>query len=1103
MGDKHHKKSEEAPGKLLETNFEVTVEQLIGLVDKYRERTFAEELDVGLELGGVDALADLLKTDLNKGLSDDDDTTARIEMYGSNKRPEPRRQNLCEHLWEAFGDLILRILAFLGLLSLIIGATLGEKEKDWIEGFAIILAVAIVVFVTGFNDYKKGKKFAEMQQSYKNRQSITIVRNNLMSQIHPSEVLVGDIVILSDGNIVPGDGIIISADKLEVDESALTGENDKMKKASLEECLALRQAYVEKHPDYLEKVGEVIHHEVPSPICISGTTLAEGRGKLLVLSVGNNSAEGRIMEISESEESATPLQKKLDKIASDVSKMGMACAVFAVVVLFLRFGIEIGIGTVEWETGDGIQEIIDYILVGITVLVVAIPEGLPLAVTISLAYSVMKMQKEQNLVKRMHACETMGGANMICSDKTGTLTTNDMTVAAVVIGTDFVDLSRVGLNARTFVPEYLALLKEAMCVNSTAYMTPDPENPNKMVETGSKTEIAMLKMLTELGHGDYLEVRDQYMKRDHKLFPFSSARKRSSIVITLSDDSQRVHVKGASEVILSLCTYMVTSDGQNVVEMDDETKERVHEIINEANSKGMRTICLAYKEVNDPSLLDEEDENGHPVIESSELVYIGIIGIRDPVRAEVPGAVALCYRAGIRVRMVTGDNEITARAIAKDCKIILKDDPSRVIKGPAFYERIGGVVCKNCETKLCECPRNKKEAAAMNKEIREDVVGDLEEFKRLIEDIDVMARSRPEDKYALVTGLIQLGNIVAVTGDGTNDAPALRKASIGFAMGIAGTELAKETADIILLDDNFSSIVCAVKWGRNVYDNIRKFIQFQVTVNIVAVTCAIVGAVTIKQSPLTAIQMLWVNLIMDTFASLALATEEPNDKLLDRKPHRGDEYIVSRTMWKHIIGQALLQLIIIFVFMYAGEKFLPELEDGERILHNPETGDTVRSGRMYHLDGSIDYKDHYDDSDIGPSRHFTYIFNVFVMMQLFNEFNARRIHDEFNVFEGIIKSYMYIFIWILVLGLQIIMVSVGSYAFSCHLEGLTWYQWLICCGFGLLPLPWRLVIRLIPDKMFKEYGDKELDIAQEGGGALIIRRSSQSLQKRHSSVQPH
>jgi Ca2+ transporting ATPase len=530
-------------------------------------------------------------------------------------------------------------------------------------------------------------------------------------------------------------------------------------------------------------------------------------------------------------------------------------------------------------------------------------------------------------------------------------------------------------------------------------------------------------------------------------------------------------------------------------------KMRIQEIINETNSKGMRTICLAYKELPKEIDVDEHDSNGHPAVESNDLIYIGIVGIRDPVRAEVPDAVAKCFRAGIRVRMVTGDNEITARAIAKDCKIIQNDDPSRVIRGPDFYNKIEGVVCNKCRTKECDCPRTKKQADALGvKEIREDVVGNFEAFKEIIVNIDVMARSRPEDKYALVTGLGMMNHVVAVTGDGTNDAPALRKASIGFAMGIAGTELAKETADIILLDDNFSSIVNAVKWGRNIYDNIRKFIQFQVTVNVVAVTTAIVGAVTIKQSPLTAVQMLWVNLIMDTFASLALATEEPTDQLLDRKPHKRDEYIVSRKMWKHIFGQAILQLAIIFTILYAGEFFLPEFGSGENILYHDDNDETVRSGRNFEVDGDEDYKDLYGEN--GPSRHLTYIFNIFVLLQLFNMFNARRIHDELSIFEGLKKSYMFAFIWFLVLCLQILMVSVGSYAFSCHLEGLNWAQWLICIGFGILPLPWRLVLRKIPDGVFKEYGHKELDISKEGPGALLIKRSSNELQRRHSSFNP-
>jgi Ca2+ transporting ATPase len=340
--------------------------------------------------------------------------------------------------------------------------------------------------------------------------------------------------------------------------------------------------------------------------------------------------------------------------------------------------------------------------------------------------------------------------------------------------------------------------------------------------------------------------------------------------------------------------------------LSDARKFDVEAAILEMAKKGLRTICLAYKDVSDDDDFDTKDSKGVFEVETDHLVFVAILGIRDIIRKEVPIAVALCKKAGIKVRMVTGDNKITATAIALDCGIITAGTQSIVMEGPEFIGRIGGVICTNCKTLVCDCPRDSQTAKKAGKSVRVDTIQNQEEFERIYPFLDVLARSRPEDKYALVTGLLERGHVVAVTGDGTNDAPALKKADVGFAMGIAGTEVAREAAAIILLDDNFNSIVKAVMWGRNIYDSIKKFLQFQLTVNVVAVALTLVGAAILKQEVLKPIQMLWINLIMDTFASLALATEPPTEKLLDRKPHNRNEYIITKKMFKHILMEAAL-----------------------------------------------------------------------------------------------------------------------------------------------------------------------------------------------------
>lgn len=434
-----------------------------------------------------------------------------------------------------------------------------------------------------------------------------------------------------------------------------------------------------------------------------------------------------------------------------------------------------------------------------------------------------------------------------------------------------------------------------------------------------------------------------------------------------------------------------------------ELNEKLKAVITKMAEGSLRTLVLGYKKLQAHDDLDTRDSKGVYECEKENIILVAIIGVRDEPRNEVPDAIKKCHRAGITVRMVTGDNLITAKAIAKEVGIIVEGKESLAMEGPDFMKLIGGVVCTKCRTVTCPCPVTTKKAREDGGELRVDTIANAEEFDKIKDSLLVLARSRPEDKYALVTGLKERGNVVAVTGDGTNDAPALKKADVGFAMGICGTEVAREAAAITLIDDNFNSIVKAVLWGRNIYDSIRKFVQFQLTVNVVAVVCTLVGAAVYESQILKPIQLLWINLIMDTLASLALATEDPDEKLLEREPHSRDEYIISKTMLKHIIGHAIYQLTILMVLTFMGEYLIPEYEDSldtgvfaghpEYKWLNGVVGGTVRSGRKYMVNGDSDYENILLDYEVN-SRHFTFIFNAFVMMQIFNFLNARKLHEE-------------------------------------------------------------------------------------------------------------
>lgn len=495
-------------------------------------------------------------------------------------------------------------------------------------------------------------------------------------------------------------------------------------------------------------------------------------------------------------------------------------------------------------------------------------------------------------------------------------------------------------------------------------------------------------------------------------------------VCTASAGNWVVYEKGASERVLDKCSKYLDANG-NEQQLDDSVKESVGGTIRTYAGNAFRTLTLAYKYADANS--DFVDDEREPILENIEdqLVLLCVVAIEDPIREAVPKAVSTCQEAGITIRMVTGDNIDTAQSIAKRCGILRPGyakhsaDDYTILEGPEFKNLVGGLVTKR---------QNDKEFK---------VVKDLDVFKKVVASLRVMARSEPEHKFILVTGLRQLGEVVAVTGDGTNDAPALKKANVGFAMNIAGTQLAKEASDIILLDDNFASTVTAVKWGRNIYDCIRKFIQFQVTVNIVALVLAFVGACILKESPLTAVQMLWVNLIMDTFAALALATEPPNDELLKRAPQSPEESLITTEMFKMVVGFAFYQVVWLLVIL-----FIPEPIFGVSPKH---------AGDKWSEENGV---------------HYTIFFNTFVFLQVFNEINCRKLSSkEYNVFKGFFNNLLFLLILLFTIVVQVLLVEFGGEIFAC--SGLNWKHHLICLGIGVGGLIWNLIVRLIPNTPFK------------------------------------
>jgi len=771
------------------------------------------------EYGGVKGLANLLKTNLEKGIHGDEaDLSCRANAFGANRYPRKKGRSFWVFLWEACQDMTLVVLIIAAVISLVLGiATEGIKE-GWYDGTSIAFAVFLVILVTAVSDYKQSLQFQHLNEEKQNIQ-VEVIRGGRRIQVSIFDIVVGDVVALNIGDQVPADGVVISSHSLAIDESSMTGES------------------------------KFVMKDQKTPFLMAGCKVADGYGTMLVTAVGLNTEWGLLMaSVSEDNNEETPLQVRLNGVATFIGIVGLSVAAMVLVVLFARYfsgHTTNSDGSVQFVKGrtsvkSAIFGSIKILTVAVTIVVVAVPEGLPLAVTLTLAYSMRKMMADKALVRRLSACETMGSATTICSDKTGTLTLNQMTVVQSIVGE--VKLQAPS-NVDNLSPSVISLLLEGIAQNTSGSVFEAPDGSIEI--TGSPTEKAILAWGLEL-RMKFTEERSR--SAIIHVSPFNSEKKRAGVAVAVSDSDIHVHWKGAAEIVLALCTRWIGADG-SIHEMTPDKVNQLKKFIEDMAEQSLRCIAFAYRNLGLEDLPSEEQRINWQ-LPDNDLTLIGIVGMKDPCRPEVKEAVELCKKAGVKVRMVTGDNLKTARAIALECGILEDSDASAqaIIEGRVFR--------------------------AYNDTEREDVA----------EKISVMARSSPNDKLLLVKALKKRGHVVAVTGDGTNDAPALHEADIGLAMGIQGTEVAKESSDIIILDDNFSSVVKVVRWGRSVYANIQKFIQFQLTVNVAALVINVVAAVSSGNVPLNAVQLLWVNLIMDTLGALALATEPPTDQLMRRPP---------------------------------------------------------------------------------------------------------------------------------------------------------------------------------------------------------------------------
>ncbi|XP_027344579.1 calcium-transporting ATPase 9, plasma membrane-type isoform X5 [Abrus precatorius] len=893
------------------------------------------------QYGGVRGLSSLIKSNPEKGINGDDaDLLKRKNAFGTNTYPRKKGRSFWRFLWEAWQDLTLIILIIAAAVSLVLGIKTEGLDEGWYDGGSIFFAVFLVIVVTAVSDYRQSLQFQNLNAEKQNIQ-LEVIRGGRTIKISIFDIVVGDVIPLKIGDQVPADGVLITGHSLAMDESSMTGES------------------------------KIVHKDHKAPFLMSGCKVADGVGVMLVTGVGINTEWGLLMaSISEDTGEETPLQVRLNGVATFIGIVGLTVAVAVLAVLLGRYfsGHTKDVdGHVEFVAGktsvsNAVDGVIKIFTIAVTIVVVAVPEGLPLAVTLTLAYSMRKMMADKALVRRLSACETMGSATTICSDKTGTLTLNQMTVVEAYVG-------KAKLNppddSSKLHPEVLSLINEGIAQNTTGNVFV-PKDSGETEVSGSPTEKAILSWAVKLGMNfDVIRSNSTVLH----VFPFNSEKKRGGVALKLGDSGVHIHWKGAAEIVLGTCTQYVDSNGQ--LQSIEEEKAFFKKAINDMAAHSLRCVAIAYRSYKLEKVPSNEEDLDQWSLPENELVLLAIVGIKDPCRPGVKDAVKVCTDAGVKVRMVTGDNLQTAKAIALECGILASNEDAvepNIIEGKKFRE-------------LSEKER--------------------EQFAKKI---TVMGRSSPNDKLLLVQALRKGGEVVAVTGDGTNDAPALHEADIGLSMGIQGTEVAKESSDIIILDDNFASVV-------------KKFIQFQLTVNVAALVINVVAAISSGDVPLNAVQLLWVNLIMDTLGALALATEPPTDHLMHRSPVGRREPLITNVMWRNLVVQALYQIVVLLVLNFGGESILPNQDTRAQ-------GFQVKN---------------------------TLIFNAFVMCQIFNEFNARK-PDEMNVFRGVTKNRLFMGIVGVTFILQIIIIEfLGKFTSTVRLD---WKLWLasLCIGFVSWPL---------------------------------------------------
>jgi P-type Ca2+ transporter type 2C len=883
-------------------------------------------------------------TDPGRGLTAEEVAQARAQN-GANRLTELRGRSLWSLLRDGFDDRTIKILVAAAFAVLTVDVIAGGA---YVDGLAILAAVLIAGLVRAYNDVRAQAEFKSLQASSEARQ-VRVVRDGEVGAISLFDLVVGDVLELEAGDKVPADACLVATptrpSALEVDESMHTGESSPA------------------------------HKDVVSDATLrAGTLVVSGSAVAIVTAVGDGTEYGRLRAQLAVAHDPTPLQRRLTELANRIGLLGVGAALAILVTLSI---VSLAQGRLTADLA-GLRHFLDLAVLGVTIVVVAVPEGLPLAVTLSLAYSVVRMAKDHNLVRRLVACETMGAAEIICTDKTGTLTENRMSAERLLLpGRAGDEIPLPG----DVAPWSHKVFAEIAAINSTAHLLVDASGDSRL---GSPTETALLELTERLG-GDYRALRAQ--AQVIRACGFNAATKTMSTAVA-GANGPRLLVKGGAEILLTRCSHVLDKSGARALLANERTD--IESTLRLWGTLGLRPLALAYRELGDEAALAEATE-----ILEHELVFVAAVGLGDPLRAEVPAAIAACRAAGVEIKVVTGDHQATAEAVAHRLDLLSPTD--LVMSGTDFRAR------------------------------------DDEALRPLLGQLRVLARATPDDKLRLVRLLKDEGHVVAVTGDGTNDGPALRHADVGLAMGRSGTDVAREASDIVLLDDSFGSVVKALHWGRAVFENIQRFLQFQITVSMVALATAFTAGLFGLGTPLQVVQLLWVNLIMDTLAALALATEAPRPELLSRPPHGRHAPLVTSAMWLQIavVGGAMCAVMALTLFT--------------DIL-------STRGGPTYS----------------------TFVFNLFVWLQIGNLFNCRATRLDSSASSGLLAAP---FFWVILGGIilvQILVVEIGGAFFKT--VPLSLAEWAQCATLGGSVIVLRSVLRRIAARSSLVQGRADVEV---------------------------